>query len=473
MESKGKILLVDDDESICNVLTIILKKEGYEIITSTRASEALTYFKNAALENPFDIIIQDIRMPDISGLELIKHFQEIEPNVIILVITAFSDYQTASEAMRQGAYDYIKKPFDNEIDLKPAINRAIQSRRLRQTLNLPDITDSLKFIGTTPQMKEIYNLIRRIAPTNSTVLIQGESGTGKELIARSVHYQSTRFSESFLTVNCGAFSDNLLESELFGHVKGAFTNAFSDKKGLLEVTDKGTFFLDEVSELSPALQVKLLRAIEAKEFIPVGSTETKKVDIRFIGATNTDLQEQVKKGSFREDLFYRLNVIFIQLPPLRQRKDDIPLLAGYFLAKYNKIMGKEVKEFSAQAMDSLVNYPWPGNIRELENVIQRSVALADDKIIGISLFNNREKSLVSISNAGDTTIPTEILDLGENLSSQLTTKGFNLEAKIEEIEKNYIKNALEQTKWNQTAAAKLLGLNIRVLRYKIKKYNLS
>ncbi|MFH1230237.1 MAG: sigma-54 dependent transcriptional regulator [Planctomycetota bacterium] len=473
MGSKGKILLVDDDESICNVLSIILKKDGYEIVTSTRANEALAYFKTASLENPFDIIIQDIRMPDISGLELIKHFQEIDPNVIILVVTAFSDDKTAAEAMRQGAYDYIKKPFDTEIDLKPAINRAIQSHRLRQNLNIPNMIENFKFISTTPQIKEIYNLIRRIAPTNSTVLIQGESGTGKELIARSIHYQSTRASEPFLTVNCGAFSDSLLESELFGHVKGAFTNAFSDKKGLLEVTDKGTFFLDEVSELSPALQVKLLRAIEAKEFIPVGSTEMKRVDIRFIGATNTDLEKQVKNGSFREDLFYRLNVIFIQLPPLRQRKDDIPLLAGHFLSKYSKIMGKEVKAFSDQAMNFLISYHWPGNIRELENVVQRSVALTEDEIIQISLLSNREKLLSDTSKFYNATISKEISDFDVDLLSAKEINGFNLEVKIEEIEKKYIKNTLEQTKWNQTDAAKLLGLDTRALRYKIKKYNIS
>ncbi|MFH0888564.1 MAG: sigma-54 dependent transcriptional regulator [Planctomycetota bacterium] len=466
MENKGKILLVDDDKSICSVLNIILKKEGYEIVTATRANEALVHFKSASKENPFDIIIQDIKMPDMSGLELIKHFQKIEPNVIILVITAFSDDKTAAEAMRQGAYDYIKKPFDTEIDLKPAIKRAIQSHRLRQNLNIPNMVENFKFISTTPQMKEIYDLIRRIAPTNSTVLIQGESGTGKELIARYIHYNSTRASEPFLTVNCGAFSDSLLESELFGHVKGAFTSAFSDKKGLLEVTNKGTFFLDEVSELSPALQVKLLRAIEAKEFIPVGDTQMRKVDIRFIGATNTDLEKQVKNGSFREDLFYRLNIIFIQLPPLRQRKDDIPLLAGHFLSKYNKIMGKEVKAFSEQAMDFLTGYAWPGNIRELENVVQRSVALSESEIIQLSEFNNRGKYFASVSDAA------EIPDSDKNLSPLPLTKGFKLETKIEEIEKAYIKNALEQTKWNQVDAAKLLGLNTRALRYKIKKYSL-
>jgi DNA-binding NtrC family response regulator len=468
MQTKGRILLVDDDESICNVLDIVLKNEGYDITTCRSASSAMRYFQDASLKDPFDIVLQDIRMPNISGLELIKKYCEIDPNVIILIITAFSDWENAVESMRQGAFDYIKKPFDNELDLKPALQRAMEVRRIRDSINPSLVVDNLKIIGSTAEMKKIYNLVRRIALTNSTVLIQGESGTGKELIARAIHYQSNRAAYPILSVNCAAFGENLLESELFGHIKGSFTNAFSDKKGLLEVSNKGSFFLDECSELSPALQVKLLRVIEAKEFIPVGSTETKKVDVRFIAATNTDLSEQVRKGNFREDLFYRLNVIFIHLPPLRERQDDILLLAGHFLNKYNKIMGKEIKGFSDEVMNILYNHYWQGNIRELENVIQRAIALAENKIIKIEdLGLTQPRTQMTIS---DSATALHLQDLAKpTLPFEC---GVNLEDKLQQIEVNYIKLALEKNKYNQIATAKMLGLNLRSLCYKIKKYKI-
>jgi len=477
METKGRILVVDDEESICTILSSTLKREGYEVVTSAIASEGMARFKDAFSNNPFDVVLQDIRMPGISGLELIKQYQETDPSVIIMVITALTDFQTATEAMRRGAYDFIKKPFDNEVDVKPAVERAIQLRRLHQNLKeTPDILNSFKIIGATPQMKEIYDLVRRIAATDSTVLIQGESGTGKELIARSIHYQSSRFSESFLSVNCGAFSENLLESELFGHVKGSFTSAIADKKGLLEVANKGTFFLDEVSELSPALQVKLLRVIETREFMPVGSTEHKRVDARFVAATNTDLQEQVKNGNFREDLFYRLNVISITLPPLRERKDDIPLLVGYFLAKYNKMMKKDVRGISDEAMESLIGYSWPGNIRELENVIQRGMALNEGTII-----NQENLNLIPVTRLSgrpaDIKRESEKTVHGVSGADKAVTVippgGIKLGQKIDEMECNFIKTALEQSRWSQKLSAKLLGLNIRTLRYKINKYKLN
>jgi len=470
METKGRILVVDDEESICTVLASTLKREGYEVVTATSASDGTAHFRNAFPNYPFDTVLQDIRMPGVSGLDLIRQFQEIDPSVIILVITALTDFQTATEAMRRGAYDFIKKPFDNEIDVKPAVERAIQLRRLHQNLKeTPEILNSFKIIGATPQMKGIYDLVRRIAATDSTVLIQGESGTGKELIARSIHNQSSRFSESFLSVNCGAFSENLLESELFGHIKGSFTSAIADKKGLLEVANKGTFFLDEVSELSTALQVKLLRVIETREFIPVGSTEHKRADARFIAATNTDLQEQVKNGNFREDLFYRLNVISITLPPLRERKDDIPLLVGYFLAKYNKMMKKDVRGLSDEAMESLMGYSWPGNIRELENVIQRGMALSEGVVITPANLN-----LIPVARIKDKAVTGREKTVPEAVGTILLPPGgINLEQKIEDMERDYIRTALQQGKWNQGVAAKLLRLNIRTLRYKIKKYRLN
>ncbi|MBI5778711.1 MAG: sigma-54-dependent Fis family transcriptional regulator [Planctomycetes bacterium] len=470
MENKGRRLVVDDEESICTVLASTLKREGYEVVTATSASEGTAHFRNAFSSRPFDTILQDIRMPGISGLDLIRQFQEIDPSVIILMITALTDFQTAIEAMRRGAYDFIKKPFDNEIDIKPAVERAMQLRRLHQNhKESPETFNYFKIIGTTSQMKEIYGLVRRVAATDSTVLIQGESGTGKELIARSIHNQSSRFSESFLSVNCGAFSENLLESELFGHVKGSFTSAIADKKGLLEVANKGTFFLDEVSELSTALQVKLLRVIETREFMPVGSTEHKRADARFIAATNTDLQEQVKNGNFREDLFYRLNVISIMLPPLRERKDDIPLLVGYFLAKYNKLMKKDIKGLADDVMESLIGYSWPGNIRELENVIQRGMALTEGAMITSANLN-----LMPVARGKATPVAgKEKPGSGDAVMHALSAGGVNLRQKIEDMERNYIKAALQQGKWNQSVAARLLGLNIRTLRYKLKKHKLD
>lgn len=463
---------MDDESSICTVLSATLKRDGYLVSTALSASQALKIFRDAFSSHPFDVVLQDVRMPGVSGLDLIGQFHEIDPSVIIVVITALSDYQTATEAMLKGAYDFLKKPFDNEADVKPVLDRALRLRRLRRNLKEdPEYLNSFNIIGATARMKDIYDLIRRVASIDSTILIQGESGTGKELIARSIHYQSGRFSESFISVNCGAFSENLLESELFGHLKGSFTSAIADKKGLLEVANKGTFFLDEVSELSAALQVKLLRVIESRQFMPVGSTENKRADVRFIAATNTDLNAQVRNGNFREDLFYRLNVIPVVLPPLRERKDDIPLLAGYFLAKYNKLMGKKVDRLDAEAMESLMNYSWPGNIRELENVIQRGMALAEGTIIkpdSLNLAPIKEFAMCS----GVFQAKASVADFsGEEVIIPADIKG--LEEKLNYIEHGQIKSALQQSCWNYAEAAQLLGLNIRKLRYKIKKHKLS
>ena len=462
--------MVDDEENICSTVDITLKRDGYEIVCANEGNQGVELFKQAfASGKPFDVILQDVHLPDISGLDLIERFQKIDPKIPIIIITAQANHQTATEAMRKGAFDYLPKPFDNETGLKPALKRAVLARKLRLTLNIADDGDyRLRIIGNTPKMKEIYDLVARIAPTNSTVLIEGESGTGKELVARSVHYQSTRLFEPFITVNCGAFSEHLLESELFGHVKGSFTSAYADKKGFLEVADKGTFFLDEISELPTTLQVKLLRVIETREFMPVGSTETRKVDVRFIAATNTNLEEQVRKGKFREDLFYRLNVIYIDLPPLRERRDDVPLLVGNFLDKYNKLMNKEVKQLSNEAMESLISRYWPGNVRELENVIQRAVALSIGNTVELNdiTFGGRMIGRLEPLKSLETSQPKPAPP------AFVFKEGFNLEAEVEAIEKKYIQAALEQCKWNQTAATKLLGINLRILRYKMSKYKL-
>ncbi|MFA5794915.1 MAG: sigma-54 dependent transcriptional regulator [Candidatus Brocadiia bacterium] len=468
-ETKGRILVVDDEESICTVLEVVLRNEGYEVTTTTDGYEGLKLFKESYPDRPYDLIIQDIKMPEISGLTLLGKFQEINPEVIVLIITAFSSYQVAVEAMRLGAYDYIQKPFDNELDLKPTIQRAVHMKRLMTMAKTAYKDEEVGvnpfkiIVGTSPEMKKIYDLIRRVAQTDSTVIIQGESGTGKELVARALHYQSARMSELFLTVNCGAFTETLLESELFGHIKGSFTHAISDKKGLLEVADKGTFFLDEVSELSPALQVKLLRVIEAREFKPVGSVETKKSDVRFITATNVNLEDQVKKGLFREDLFYRLNVINIHLPPLRERSSDIPLLAGHFLGKYARMMKKDIKGFDTEALETLMLYHWPGNIRELENSVQRAVALSQGALIKPDDLNLKLQPLGLNKEMGEPVL----------MGADGGGVNINMEEKMTEIEKAYIEKALKLTNGNLTEAAKLLGTTYRTLRYKAKKYNIT
>ncbi|MEK7449971.1 MAG: sigma-54 dependent transcriptional regulator [Planctomycetota bacterium] len=460
-EEKGKILVVDDEETMCELLKVILSREGYEITVMTDGLESINLFK----KERFDIVIQDIKMPLIDGITLMQKFKEIDPSVIVIIITAFSSDRIAVEAMRHGAYDYIKKPFDNDQDLKSTLRRASRFKQILKAFgdNRSQADAPLRvIIGNSSQIKDVHDIIRRVSATDSTILIYGESGAGKELVARAIHYHSGRAGEPFITVNCGAFSENLLESELFGHVKGSFTSAINDKKGLLEVADKGTFFLDEVSELSPQIQVKLLRVLEEKEFKPVGSTETKKVDVRFVTATNTDLKKRVQAGTFREDLYYRLNVISINIPPLRERKDDIPLLAGYFLNKYSRIMKKNVDMFSPVSLQMLLNYNWPGNVRELENTIQRAVALTENKEIQPSDFRSDFRPW--------TDTLSDNVALGK--SELPFDSGTNLDEKVKEMEIKYILKSLEMTGGQLTRAAQLLQISFRSLRYKIKKYGI-
>lgn len=456
--TNNRILIVDDEESMCEVLKQLLTREGYYVDIATSSRVALELFQNQS----FNLVIQDIKMPDIDGLSLIKKYKVINPSVIVIVITAFSTFQIAVEAMRLGAYDYLRKPFDDNEIFIATVRRALQSQQL---LNIFKEQQDKKpvfrpFIGNNRQMQEIYQLIQQVAPTNSSVLVQGENGTGKELVARSLHYSSARLLQPFITVNCGAFPENLLESELFGHLKGSFTTALYDKKGLLEVADKGTFFLDEVSELSPAIQVKLLRVIEEREYRPVGSNETKKIDVRFIAATNTILEKKVSEGVFREDLFYRLNVITINLPPLRERRDDIPLLAGHFLAKYNRLFNKSITSFTPAVLELLINYDWPGNVRELENIIQRACILAKDTSIYPNDLTPRIRAEWSVK------------EPDEDFTS-LLPEGINLENKIKTIEMDYIYQALKFTGGNITKAAQLLNIPVRTIHYKIQKYGIK
>ncbi|NOZ24203.1 MAG: sigma-54-dependent Fis family transcriptional regulator [Planctomycetes bacterium] len=455
-QQAGKLLIVDDEKSLRTTLSIILKKEGYETQVAADGNEALAIFRNDGA----DVVLADLNMPNMDGITLLKELKNIDPHLMVIIMTAFSTWDSAVTAMRLGAYDYLKKPFDNE-NMKAIVGRAIsQTRLLRSKKNAragerPPIS---MVVGNTARMQEICDTVRRIAPTDSTVLIQGESGTGKELIAKLVHFSSLRAHHNFIAVSCGAFPESLLESELFGHVKGAFTSAIADKKGLLEVADGGTFFLDEVGELSAQIQVKLLRVLEEREFKPVGSTITKKVDVRFITATNRNLEEEVEKGNFREDLFFRLNVIPITLPPLKDRKQDIPLLAGHFLARYGKAMNKEITSIAPETMQALLVHDWPGNIRELENTIQRAVALARSDTILLE------------------DLPPKLQVTREPDAWQLRDippQGINLDEEVGKIEKHFVRSALEKANWNMTKAAELLGLTFRSIRYKVEKYEIT
>jgi len=464
-----KILIVDDEVGMREYLLVALEREGYSIDSAGDGMEALDKFKKGR----YDLVLEDLRMPKMDGIELLRRMKEIRSGVPVIVMTAFSAWDNAVEAMRLGAFDYLKKPFDN-YEIKAVIRRALglSERRLSAASDGKEMVYLDNFIGNSEAVKDIRKLIQRISPTDSTVLIQGESGVGKELVARAVHAYSLRSEQPFIAVNCAAFNENLLESELFGHVVGSFTGAVSDKKGLFLVADKGSIFLDEVAEMSPQTQVKLLRVLEEREFMPVGSTKSQKVDVRFITATNRNLEEEVKKGTFREDLFYRLNVICIDIPPLRERKDDIPLLAGRFIARYAANMKKNVKGISKQASAALLNYSWPGNVRELDNTIHRAIALIPPGRDEITLDDLVMKFRVSSPasrlggmEAGGPEIGTEKFKLPED--------GFDLEKHIEEIERKYILKAMEKSNGNITNAAALLGMTFRSLRYKIKKLGLK
>ncbi len=452
-EAPGRILVVDDEEHICSVLKILLEGAGYEVYTTDDGREVLD---KVAKEN-WDVIIQDIRMPKMHGLELLKGLQALNDAPLSLVITAFESWDDAVEAMRLGAHDYIRKPFDND-HIRDLVAQAVKRKRLLQSRPEDARTAGGNLIGNTPKMHEIMRLIRRAARTDSTIVILGESGTGKELVARAIHYGSPRALGPFIPVNCGAFTESLLESELFGHMRGAFTGAVADKKGLIEIAGGGTFFLDEVAEMTPATQVKLLRVLENREFKPVGGVETRSSDVRFITATNQDLEKAVEEGRFREDLYYRLNVIPVHLPPLRERKDDIPLLAGHFLARYSTRMRKRVEGIDEDAMADLMSYDWPGNVRELENTVERAVALTEgERITREDLAGRIREGAPRAGSAG--------VDIGP--------EGVALEERLAKVERDYIVKALSMTGGNLTRAAELLDIPFRSIRYRVKKLGIE
>jgi DNA-binding NtrC family response regulator len=462
LQERVKILVVDDDASVRNMLGIVLKTSGYEVTAVESGEAALKRLKTEA----FDLIISDIKMPGISGIELLKKIKAITPEIPMIMITAYASANDAVEAMKLGAEDYITKPFNLD-ELKLIIEKSLYKKDI-ETENIKlksQLSDKEKFeniVGKSHQMLKIFSLIDTISQTDSTVLITGESGTGKELIARAIHNKSCRKKNEFTSINCGALPENLLESELFGHSKGAFTDAYRDKEGLFEQADQGTLFLDEIAEMSQKMQVKLLRAIQERTIRRVGSNKEIAVEVRIISATNKDLMEEMKKGEFRSDLFYRLNVISIYVPPLRERKEDIPLLLNYFLKYYNKRFNRNIEGFEKEILELFMNYSWPGNIRELENFVERAVALEKNAYIGINslptelIYNISEK-------------PTLQIDIG----TMLLEGDFDFSQYIDDISRKILLKAYELNHSNIKKTAEMLKLNYRSLRYLLDKYNIK
>lgn len=452
------ILVVDDELSMRELLEVMLTMEGYEVSCAENGSKAISMIE----KTDYDLLLCDIRLGDISGIEVIKALKNQNQNTVIIMISAYATTEAAVEAMNQGAYDFVPKPFDNE-ELKQTIKKALDIKTLEHEKEILD--DELKktlhfgkIVGNSPNMIHIYNLVRQVAKTKTSILITGESGTGKELIARAIHDLSRRCENHFVVLNCGGIPETLMESELFGHKKGAFTGATQDKKGLFEVADKGTIFLDEIGELSLPIQVKLLRAVQEHVFKPVGGTEDISVDIRILSATNKNLEDEVITGNFREDLFYRLNVIEIKVPSLRERKSDLRLLAQHFLDKYSREMGKEITKISSYAIDLLNKYDFPGNVRELENLIERSVALSSTNIIlpdSLALSLHKRRWIEGFKDRR--------FDLDE------VRNGVSLDAILEDIERAYLKKALECTNGKKQEAAELLGISFRTFRYRLQK----
>ncbi len=442
--NRAKLLIVDDDHVTLDLLSEVLTREGYEIQTALSGEEAIL----KANETFFDIVITDIRMGNKDGMEVLKSFKKVSPETTVIMITAFGSIDTAIEAIREGAFDYISKPFKLE-EITLTIKKALEQRRLIEENRLfrQELIEKYHFknvIGRTPQMLQVYKTIAKVANTKSTVLLYGERGTGKELIARSIHYNSSRNTKPFIPVDCGSLVETLMESELFGHVRGAFTGAQMTKRGLIEEADGGTLFLDEISNLSLQTQAKLLRFLQEHEIKRVGGIENIKVDVRIITATNRPLEPLVKSGRFREDLFDRLNVVSITLPPLRERKDDIPLLASYFLNKYSEENGKKISHISPEALEILTQYSWPGNVRELENTIERAVILTRNPII---LPEDLPRKILE-----------EVKEMTKEGPEELLT--------LKEMEKRYVLKVLQETKGNKKKASEILGID-RTTLYRI------
>jgi two-component system response regulator PilR (NtrC family) len=454
----NKILIVDDEKSMREFLTIMLEDEGFSVREAATGSAAIRFIQ----DEEFDLIISDLKMQGIGGIDILTEARRIHPNTPVIMITAFATTDTAVTAMKLGAYDFITKPFNVE-QVKLVIRKAIERKRLvdENILLKNDLERRFRLesiIGDNKDMRGIFSRIRKVADSPSTVLVLGESGTGKELVAHAIHNLSIRRDKQFVTVNCAAITETLLESELFGHVKGAFTGAEREKKGLFEVADGGTFLLDEISEAPLSIQAKLLRVLQEREFKRVGGIDNIKVDVRVIASTNRDLEKFVADGKFREDLYYRLNVIAIKVPPLRERIDDIPVLVDYFLTKYNLINNKKIQGISSEALTLLERHSWPGNVRELENVIERAVVLEDGNKIEPHSLPEKFR---------------ELQICGEVKVSDIESGDFKLEEFIEKIEKDILLKALNKAGGAKQLAAKSLNISFRSFRYKLQKYNIA
>ncbi|MGD8990640.1 MAG: sigma-54 dependent transcriptional regulator [Desulfobacterales bacterium] len=461
-QSAHKILVVDDELSMRELLEYMLTSEGYGVTCAETGREAISLLE----KEHFDLLLCDIRLGDITGLDVLRASRKQNPDNVVILISAYTTTETAVEAMNEGAYDYVPKPFDKD-ELLATVAKALELRSIEHEKK--QIDDELKknlhfgmIVGNSPAMRHIYKLIQQVAKTKTNVLITGESGTGKEIIAKAIHQESERSSQPFMVINCGGIPETLMESELFGHKKGSFTGANQDKKGLFEMAHKGTVFLDEIGELSLPIQVKLLRAVQEKVFKPVGGSEDISVDIRIVSATNKSLEEEVIAGNFREDLFYRLNVIEIKVPPLRERKADLRALAQHFLEKYSTEMGKKITKFSSYAIELLKKYDFPGNIRELENLLERSVALSTTNIIlpdSLALSLHKRRWIEGFKDRR--------FDLDE------VSRGVALDSILEEIEREYLKKALDCSNGNKNKASELLGISFRSLRYRLDKLGID
>jgi two-component system response regulator PilR (NtrC family) len=456
----GNVLVCDDDRSICEVLEIALRKDGHRVET-VNSGEAARKKLEAAL---YDVVVTDIRMPHVDGIEVLRYAHGVSPDSAVVLITAAEDLDAAIAAVKAGgAFDYIRKGPGLVEDIKVSVTQALEKQALRRQ-NVALRRDAASrnsldnIVGICPAIEKLKETIRTVACTNSTVLVQGESGTGKELVARAIHACSPRATEPFVSINCGAFPETLLESELFGYVKGAFTGALQNKCGLFEVANGGTIMLDEISEMSLSMQVKLLRVLQERTLRPVGGTTETPIDVRLIAATNKELDRLASEGSFREDLYYRLVVIPLRVPPLRERREDIPLLANHFLKKYAPPAGKSILRIAASSMPALISYEWPGNVRQLENTVERAVALETGNELRVELPLERPKARAAAASfGGGASIPPE---------------GIDMERYIADLERSMINSALRQSHGVQTRAAEMLKLSYRSFRHLLKKYDI-
>jgi len=445
--AEHKVLVVDDEKSMVQFLSVLLRREGYEVMTAATGPSAMEKVRESAI----DVVITDLKMPGMDGIELLEQIKKIDPTLPVIIMTAYASQKSAIDALNLGAFQYMEKHAKND-EIKLVVRNALEMRKVRSENSylkreLKKSHATKEIIGRSEQMLDVFKMVDKVAETDSTILIYGESGTGKELIAREIHYRSRRATGPFVSINCGALPKDLLESNLFGHVKGSFTGAVRDQMGQFQVAEGGTFFLDEVGEMQPATQVKLLRALQEREIIPVGGTKPIKIDVRLVAATNADLERDVREGRFRTDLFYRLNVIPLHLPTLRQRLEDIPILADHFLKRF---MGPDgTKKLTKAAVEVLLAYHWPGNVRELENIMERAVILSEGNDIDVA------------------DLPEKVV-LGETARGKLVID--NPDLTLEELEREYILKVLQHTGWQKKRASEILGINASTLYRKLQSY---